>query len=96
MVSIGLVISLWAGSSAMSAFVESITIAYSQHEVRHPVAERFFALGLYLVALFAGIIMLPLLAIGPDYLPRLFPGVLARRGRPTSSTSPTTRCSPSG
>ena len=72
-VSIGLVISLWAGSSAMSAFVESITIAYNQHEVRHPVAERFFALGLYLLALFAGIIMLPLLAIGPDYLPRLFP-----------------------
>jgi membrane protein len=72
-VSIGLVISLWAGSSAMSAFVESITIAYNQHEERHPVAERFFALGLYLVALLAGIIMLPLLAIGPDYLPKLFP-----------------------
>ncbi len=72
-VSIGLVISLWAGSSAMSAFVESITIAYGQHEARHPVSERFFALGLYLLALLAGIIILPLLAIGPDYLPRLFP-----------------------
>jgi len=72
-VSIGLVISLWSGSSAMSAFVESITIAYNQHEARHPVAERFFALGLYLIALLAGIVMLPLLAIGPDYLPKLFP-----------------------
>jgi membrane protein len=72
-VSVGLVISLWAGSSAMSAFVESITIAYGQHEVRHPVLERFFALGLYLVALLAGIIMLPLLAIGPEYLPKVFP-----------------------
>ncbi len=72
-VSVGLVISLWAGSSAMSAFVESITIAYGQHEVRHPVAERFFALGLYLLALLSGIIMLPLLAIGPDYLPKVFP-----------------------
>jgi len=72
-VSIGLVISLWAGSSAMSAFVESITIAYNQHEVRNPVAERLFALGLYLVALLVGIIMLPLLAIGPDYLPKVFP-----------------------
>jgi membrane protein len=72
-VSIGLVISLWAGSSAMSAFVESITIAYNQHEARHPVTERFFALGLYLIALLAGIVMLPLLAIGPDYLPKLFP-----------------------
>ena len=79
-VSIGLVISLWAGSSAMSAFVESITIAYNQHEVRHPVAERFFALGLYLIALFAGIVMLPLLAIGPGLPAQAVPGVLARRG----------------
>ena len=72
-VSVGFVISLWAGSSAMSAFVESITIAYGQHEVRHPVAERFFALGLYLAALVSGVLMLPLLAIGPDALPQLFP-----------------------
>ncbi len=72
-VSIGLVISLWAGSSAMSAFVESITIAYGQHEVRHPVVERFFALGLYLIALVTGIFLLPLLAIGPELLPKLFP-----------------------
>ena len=72
-VSVGLIISLWAGSSAMSAFVESITIAYCQHEVRHPVVERFFALGLYLIALVAGILLLPLVAIGPEYLPRLFP-----------------------
>ena len=72
-VSIGLLISIWAGSSAMSAFVESITIAYNQHEFRHPVVERLFALGLYIIALAAGIVMLPLLAIGPEYLPRLFP-----------------------
>ncbi len=72
-ISIGLLISFWAGSSAMSAFVEAITIAYGQHEVRHPVKERFFALGLYLIALFAGILLLPLIAIGPNLLPRLFP-----------------------
>ena len=72
-ISIGLLISFWAGSSAMSAFVEAITIAYGQHEVRHPVRERFFALGLYMIALFAGILLLPLIAIGPDLLPRLFP-----------------------
>ncbi len=70
--SVGLIISFWAGSSAMSAFVESITIAYCQHEVRNPVAERFFSLFLYLIALFAGILLLPLLAIGPDYLVKLF------------------------
>ena len=43
--------------------------------------ERFFALGLYLLALVAGIVMLPLLAIGPDYLPRLFPDDWRGHGR---------------
>lgn len=72
-VSVGFVISLWAGSSAMASFVESITIAYNQHEVRHPVAERFFALALYLCALIFGVFALPLLAVGPEYLPEFFP-----------------------
>jgi len=72
-VSVGFLISLWAGSSAMSAFIESITIAYGQHEVRHPVAERFFALGLYLAALVSGVFLLPVLAIGPEALPKVFP-----------------------
>jgi membrane protein len=73
LVSIGLVIALWAGSSSMSAFIEAITVAYRQHEYRNPVVERFFALGLYLIALTSGVLLLPLLAIGPDYLVRLFP-----------------------
>ena len=72
-VSVGLIISLWAGSSAMSAFVEAITIAYCQHEFRNPLVERLFALGLYIGALAAGILVVPLLAIGPDELPRMFP-----------------------
>jgi membrane protein len=75
-ISVGLLISLWAGSSSMSAFVEAITVAYRQHEYRHPVVERFFALGLYLVALVSGVILLPLLAIGPDYIIQLFPSDL--------------------
>jgi membrane protein len=71
-ISVGLFISFWAGSSAISAFVEAITIAYMQHEHRHPTVERFFALGIYLIALLAAILIVPLLAIGPDYLPDLF------------------------
>lgn len=72
-VSVGLIISFWAGSSAMAAFVEAITIAYGQHEVRHPVKERLFALALYLIALFSGILLLPLMAVGPTYLTEVFP-----------------------
>src|SRR6187551_1881796 len=44
-VSLGFVISLWAGSSAVSAFVDSITEAHDQTPLRHPVRQRFFALG---------------------------------------------------
>jgi membrane protein len=73
LVSVGFFISLWAGSSAVSSLVESITIAYGQYEVRHPVAERLFALGLYLVALIAGTLTLPLLAVGPEVLINVFP-----------------------
>ena len=37
----GFVISLWAGSSAISAFVDSITEAHDQTPLRHPVRQRF-------------------------------------------------------
>jgi membrane protein len=64
-VSLGFVISLWAGSSAISAFVDSITEAHDQTELRHPVRQRFYALGLYVVMLVIVIATAPLLAIGP-------------------------------
>ena len=64
-VSLGFVISLWAGSSAISAFVDSITEAHDQTELRHPVRQRFYALGLYVVMLVFVIATAPLLAIGP-------------------------------
>ncbi|HYO02017.1 MAG TPA: YihY/virulence factor BrkB family protein [Mycobacterium sp.] len=64
-VSLGFVISLWAGSSAISAFVDSVTEAHDQTELRHPVRQRFYALGLYVVMLVVVIATAPLLAIGP-------------------------------
>src|ERR1700748_3149315 len=50
-VSVGFVISLWAGSSAISAFVDSITEAHDQTPLRHPVRQRLYALALYAVML---------------------------------------------
>jgi membrane protein len=72
-VSIGFLISLWAGSSAMSSFVDAITSAHDQYSVRNPVWQRIFALLLYVVSLIGLIIGLPLLALGPDILPNFFP-----------------------
>jgi membrane protein len=73
LVSLGFVISLWSGSSAMSSFVDAITRAHDQYGVRNPVWQRILALLMYLVALVGGIVSLPLLALGPDRLPKLLP-----------------------
>jgi membrane protein len=71
--SIGFLISLWAGSSAMSSFVDAITVAHDQYGVRNDVWQRIYALLLYLVGLVLAVIGLPLLAVGPTYLPNFFP-----------------------
>ncbi len=42
-VSLGFLISLWAGSSAISAFVDSVVEAHDQTPLRHPVRQRLFA-----------------------------------------------------
>jgi membrane protein len=72
-VSIGFLISLWAGSSAMSSFVDAITVAHGQYGVRNELWQRLFALLLYLVSLVALVVGLPVLALGPELLPQLFP-----------------------
>jgi membrane protein len=80
-VSIGFVISLWAGSSAMSSFVDSVVDAHDQTPLRHPVRQRFFALGLYVAGLVVAIAAAPLVALGPrkiaGYLPDSWDNVLA-------------------
>jgi membrane protein len=72
-VSVGFLLSLWAGSSAISSFVDSIVKAHGQENLRHPVWQRIFALLLYAVALVLAVFTLPLVAIGPGLLTELFP-----------------------
>ncbi|MEU4802401.1 YihY/virulence factor BrkB family protein [Actinosynnema sp. NPDC023587] len=72
-VSIGFLISLWAGSSAMSSFVDAITAAHDQYGVRNEVWQRIFALLLYVISLVLLIVGLPVLALGPDLLLLVFP-----------------------
>lgn len=72
-VSIGFVISLWAGSSAISSFVDSVVEAHDQTPLRHPVRQRFFALGLYIAALVIAVVMLPVIALGPKRIAKVLP-----------------------
>ena len=101
-VSLGFVISLWAGSSAVSAFVDSIVEAHDQTPLRHPVRQRFYALGLYVVMLVFAIVDAPRSSRSgrckiAEYIPdswdnvlqlRLLPGAVRRPGgrRATSCT----------
>jgi membrane protein len=72
-VSVGFVVALWAGSSAVASIVDSVTDAHGQKLVRHPVWQRIFSLLVYLLALVVAVFALPVLALGPDLLPRLAP-----------------------
>ena len=88
----GFVISLWAGSSAVSAFVDSITEAHDQTPLRHPVRQRFFALGLYVVMLVLAIATAPFVALGPlkigEHIPESWDNVLQLRLLPRARARP--------
>ena len=81
-ISIGFVLALWAGSSATATFVNTITIAYGMRDLRGPVRSRLLALWLFLGTVLLGVVVLPMLVLGPDLLRRTFP----RSVRSTVST----------
>src|SRR3954470_22521072 len=72
-VSIGFVVSFWTGSSAMATYVNTITIAYGLRHARNAVRSRILALGLYLGFVAVGVVLLPLLILGPSLIVRLSP-----------------------
>jgi membrane protein len=72
-VSVGFLLSLWAGSSAISAFVDSVVEAHDQTPLRHPVQQRLFALLLYVVMLLFVIATAPLMVRGPRKIAELLP-----------------------
>jgi len=71
--SLGFLISLWAGSTAMATYVNTITIAYDMREKRSAVRSRLLALGVYVVAVAIGVVLLPVSVIGPGLLQQLAP-----------------------
>lgn len=72
-VSVAFLLSLWAGSSALASLIDSITLAYGQYLVRNAIWQRTFALLLYLVSLVLAVVILPVIALGPAWLPTIFP-----------------------
>ena len=72
-VSVGFLISLWAGSSATATFVNTITLAYGMRYQRSAWRSRLLAFALYLLGVCGAIVMLPLLVLGPSTLVDLAP-----------------------
>jgi membrane protein len=72
-VSLGFVLSLWAGSSATATFMNTIVIAYDQRDVRGPIRTRLKALWLFVVGLLLAVLTLPLLVLGRGVLVGLLP-----------------------
>jgi membrane protein len=79
-VSVGFLLSLWAGSSATATFMNTIVIAYDQRDVRGPIRTRLKALWLFVVGMFMAVLTLPLLVLGRGILV----GLLPRDWQPTA------------
>ena len=73
LVSVGFLLSLWAGSSATATFMNTIVIAYDQRDVRGPIRTRLKALWLFVVGMFMAVLTLPLLVLGRGVLVELMP-----------------------
>ena len=72
-ISIGFVLALWAGSRALNVLVDTITIMYGLGGKRGIVRTRALSFSLYVVFLFAGVVLLPLVLAGPSLVNRLLP-----------------------
>jgi membrane protein len=73
-VSLGFLLSLWAGSSATATFMNTIVIAYDQRDVRGPIRTRLKALWLFVVGMVMAVLTLPLLVLGRGVLVGMLPG----------------------
>lgn len=67
-ISLGFLLALWAGSTAMSIYVNAITLAYGMRDVRSVPRTRLLAFGLYLGAVLVGTLTLPLLVAAPEWI----------------------------
>jgi len=72
-VSLGFVLALWSGSRALHVFIDTITIMYGLGGRRGIVRTRAMSFALYIVALFVGIVVVPLVLAGPQVVADTLP-----------------------
>jgi membrane protein len=72
-ISIGFVLALWSGSRALNVFIDTITIMYGLGGRRGIVKTRALSFVLYIAALIIGVVVIPLLLVGPGAVESLLP-----------------------
>ena len=72
-ISLGFVLSLWAGSRALNVFVDTITIMHGLGGHRGIVKTRALSFLLYILAIVTGVFTLPLVVAGPSLVSDLLP-----------------------
>ena len=72
-ISIGFLIALWSGSRALNVFIDTISIMYGLGGLRGIIRSRVLSFSLYVVALLIGIVVVPLILVGPTLLGDLLP-----------------------
>jgi membrane protein len=70
-VSIGFLLSLWSGSRALNVYVDTVSIMYGQGGRRGIVQTRVLSFSLYVGALVVGMVLIPLILVGPSLLSQL-------------------------
>ena len=73
LVSVGFLLSLWAGSRALNVFIDTVSIMYGQKDVRGIIQLRALSLSLYTVGTLAGIVLLPIVLLGPSIIGAFLP-----------------------
>jgi membrane protein len=73
---LGFLIALWSGSRALHVFIDTITLMYGLGGRRGIVRTRALSFVLYIVALFIGVVVVPLVLIGPDLVQQELSGRL--------------------
>jgi len=70
-VSIGFVLSLWSGSRVLNVYVDTISMMYGMGGHRGIIRTRALSFSLYVVGLIVGIVVIPLVLVGPGILARV-------------------------
>jgi membrane protein len=68
LISLGFVLALWSGSRALFVYVDLISVAYGLGEERGIIRTRLMSFGFYLAGLLIGLVVMPVLVLGPAAL----------------------------